>query len=134
MDNRIEKYKDSTGNVLALVIKSEYSNDGITFFTQDNDNMQVAYMGHHTGHSIIPHYHNNIPRIINYTCETLIIRKGVLEVNLYENQVLIHTFSIKKNDVLTLFGGGHGFVVIEDVEMIEIKQGPFLGPKDKTRF
>lgn len=71
---------------------------------------------------------------VDYTCETLIVRKGILEVVLYENQIEKYRFNMSAGDVLTLLSGGHGFNVIEDVEMIEIKQGPFMGPEDKTRF
>ena len=134
MDNTINTYKDSLGNVIALVIKEEHSEKGIDFLTKDEDYMQVAYMGHPVGHNILPHYHNRIPREVDYTCETLVMRKGIMQVDLYENQKIIHSFLLKKGDVLTLFGGGHGFKMIEDVEMIEIKQGPFMGPNDKTRF
>ena len=96
--------------------------------------MQVAYMGHPAGHVIIPHYHNKIERIIDYTCETLIMRKGIMEVTLYQEQKPVHVFQMKAGDILTLFSGGHGFKMIEDVEMVEVKQGPYVGPNDKTRF
>jgi hypothetical protein len=134
MNDAILSYKDSTGKIVALVIKAEHSNQGINFLTKDDDFMQVAYMGHPAGHDIVPHYHNKIPRTVDYTCETLIMRKGKMEVNLYEAQKLIHTFILSAGDVLTMFGGGHGFKMIDDVEMIEIKQGPYMGVNDKTRF
>ena len=134
MTREIQRYYDSNSSLMALVIPTEYSSRGIEFLTDDSAYQQVAYMGHPAGHEIIPHYHNRIERTVDYTCETLIIRKGVLEVVLYENQIERHKFNIHSGDVLTLFSGGHGFNVIEEVEMIEIKQGPFVGPEDKTRF
>ena len=91
-------------------------------------------MQHPRGHEISAHYHNKIPRSVDYTCETLIIRKGILLVDLYEDEKPIYSFKLKAGDILTLFFGGHGFKVLESVEMIEIKQGPFVGPEDKTRF
>ena len=134
MTNYIQTFNDSKGNKLALLVKLEHCGTGIDFLTKDEDYMQVAYMGHPAGHSIIPHYHNRIERIIDYTCETLVMRKGVLEVTLYENQEPCYIFQIKAGDILTLFSGGHGFKVVENVEMVEIKQGPYAGPNDKTRF
>lgn len=134
MDNSIEFYKDSSEQLMALLIKNTHSGQGIDFLTDDSSYQQVAYMGHPSGHKIIPHFHNKIERTVDYTCETLVIRKGILETILYENCVEIHRFNLHPGDVLTLFSGGHGFNVIEDVEMIEIKQGPFVGPADKTRF
>jgi len=134
MDDGIVRYNDSFGNMIGLLIKSDHSNKGINFLTKDEDYMQVAYFGHPAGHEIIPHYHNRIPREIDYTCETLIMRKGIMQVDFYENKEIIHTFRMYSGDVLTIFGGGHGFKMIDDVEMIEIKQGPYMGVNDKTRF
>ena len=130
----VSYYRDSKNNYMALLIPKNYSKDGIEFFTDDNAYMQTAYMGHPSGHIIEPHYHNIVSRTIDYTCETLVLRQGVLAVDLYENQKVIHSFIMKSGDILTLFSGGHGFRVIEDVEMVEIKQGPYIGPEDKTRF
>lgn len=129
-----EKYYDSKNQIMALVIRSSYRKEGITFLTDDEQYQQVAYMEHQGGHKIIPHYHNRMSRNVDYTCETLVIRKGKLRVNLYEDKILLHSFEINGGDVITLFSGGHGFDVLDSVEMIEIKQGPFMGPNDKTRF
>lgn len=130
----IKGFRDYNNKLMALLITADYSKTGIEFLTEDSSYMQVAYMGHPAGHKIIPHFHNKIERTVDYTCETLIVRKGILETILYENCVETHRFNMYPGDVLTLFSGGHGFNVIEDVEMIEIKQGPFMGPEDKTRF
>lgn len=134
MSETIITYKDSKEKVMALLIKAEHTGTGIEFLTKDEDYMQVAYMGHPAGHVIIPHYHNKIERTVDYTCETLIVRKGILAVDLYENQNPIHSFEMKAGDILTIYSGGHGFKCTEDVEMVEIKQGPYAGPNDKTRF
>lgn len=134
MEDTLSTYRDSRGRIIALVIKASYSGNGIDFFTKDEDFMQVAYMGHPAGYAIAPHFHNLIRREVDYTCEALIMRKGVMEVCLYEEQKIIHTFKLYIGDVLVLFGGGHGFKMIEAVEMIEIKQGPYVGINDKTRF
>ncbi|MCI9594757.1 MAG: hypothetical protein HFG51_11600 [Lachnospiraceae bacterium] len=132
--SEIKHYYDSQMKLLALFIPSDYSNSGIEFLTKDEDYQQVACMSHLAGHVIAPHYHNQISRIVDYTCETLILRKGILAVDLYEDKVPIHSFEMKAGDMITLFSGGHGFKVIEDIQMFEIKQGPFMGENDKTRF
>lgn len=134
MENSIQTFKDSKDIIMALLIRAEHTGSGIEFLTTDEEYMQVAYMGHPAGHVIIPHYHNRVERTIDYTCETLIVRKGILAVDLYEEQKLIHEFEMKAGDILTLYSGGHGFKAIEDLEMVEIKQGPYPGPNDKTRF
>lgn len=134
MNDTIKFFYDSNKKIMALLIRNSHSEKGINFLTEDSSYQQVAYMGHPAGYTIVPHYHNRIERCVDYTCETLIIRKGVLEVVLFENQQECHKFNMCTGDVITLYSGGHGFNVIEDVEMIEIKQGPFMGPNDKTRF
>jgi hypothetical protein len=30
--------------------------------------------------------------------------------------------------------GGHGFTMLEESEIVEVKQGPYSGDVDKTRF
>lgn len=134
MNNQIAFLNDSKNQIMALYISKDYSSNGINFLTDDSAYQQVAYMSHPKGHVIIPHYHNKIERIVDYTCETLVMRKGILEVVLYEDKKEIYRFNMMSGDVLTLYSGGHGFNVLEDVEMIEIKQGPFMGLTDKTRF
>lgn len=119
---------------MALVIPHDYKSSGINFLSNDADFMQVACMVHPAGHEILPHYHNHVERTIDYTCETLVIRDGTLHVDLYEELKPIHSFDLHSGDIITLYSGGHGFACVDDVDMVEIKQGPFVGPKDKTRF
>ena len=132
--SEIKRYYDSNNNLLAIVIPGEYESKGIEFITTNDDYQQIATMSHAKGHVILPHFHNKAPRQIDYTTETLIIKKGVLTTNLYENKKLIHSFQFRSGDVIALVSGGHGFIVDEDVSMIEIKQGPYVGEQDKTRF
>lgn len=130
----IKRYYDSKNQLMAVVIPAEYDADGINFITSNEEYQQIAVMSHPENHVIVPHYHNLVTREIDYTTETLVIRSGVLTANLYEDQKLIYTFKLKSGDIITLLRGGHGFVADEKVSMVEIKQGPFVGDKDKTRF
>lgn len=66
---------------------------------------------------------------------SLVIKKGKLKVNFYnDNKEYIESYVLKEGDVILLASGGHGFEVLDDVEMFEIKQGPYAGEADKTRF
>ena len=134
MSNEIERIYNSKSELMAIIIRSEYSTEGINFITDSNENMQLAYMGHKKNSSIQPHYHNKVERTINTTCETLIIRKGTLKVNFYENMQYCDSRVLNSGDVIALFRDGHGFESLTDIEMIEIKQGPYMGEVDKTRF
>ena len=121
--------------VFAIIIPANYKSDGIEFFTPDSFSQQMAFMSHKKGRVIGAHVHNHNPREVVYTQEVLIIRKGRLRVDLYSNdRVFIESRVLEAGDVILLASGGHGFEVLEDVDMIEIKQGPYAGEADKTRF
>lgn len=120
---------------LALIIRSEYHAEGIKFVTPDDYSQQIAYMHHQKGKKIDAHIHNEVHRNIKFTQEVLIIRKGILRVDLYDDgQKYIESRMLHKGDLILLVSGGHGFEVIEEIEMIEVKQGPYVGQNDKMRF
>ncbi len=127
--------KDDNGNILAVLIRSDYNNKGISFFTPDDYSQQLAYMHHEQGHEIAAHVHNEVKREVLQTKEVLIIRKGKLRCDFYtDNKEYLKSIIINSGDVLLLASGGHGFTCLEETEMIEVKQGPYTGDKDKTRF
>jgi mannose-6-phosphate isomerase-like protein (cupin superfamily) len=95
----------------------------------------LAFMRHPAGKWIQPHLHNPVSREVQYTQETLFIRKGVLRVDFYDTgRCYLESRILRAGDVILLIRGGHGFQVLEEVEMIEVKQGPYVGEGDKTRF
>ncbi len=51
-----------------------------------------------------------------------------------DQQQYLESRELKAGDVILLIKGGHGFEVLEELEMIEVKQGPYAGDQDKTRF
>lgn len=121
--------------VLALIISSDFSKPGIHFFTPNEFSQQLAYMNHPQGKVIQPHVHNPVPREVIYTQEVLLIKKGKLRVDFYsQQQQYLESRVLESGDIILLIEGGHGFEVLEELEMIEIKQGPFVGEMDKTRF
>jgi mannose-6-phosphate isomerase-like protein (cupin superfamily) len=121
--------------LLALIISSTYQETGIHFFTPSELSQQLAYMSHPVGKIIPPHVHNPVVREVQYTQEVLFIRKGKLRVDFYSSQQeYIDSRILSAGDVILLVTGGHGFEVLESLEMIEVKQGPYVGEQDKTRF
>ncbi len=120
---------------LAVIIRENYHEEGIHFLNEEDYSQQLAYMHHPTGKIIDAHIHNHEERSIVLTQEVLIIKKGVLRVDFYRNdQTYLKSTILQKGDIILLASGGHGFQVLEEVEMVEIKQGPYLGAKDKIRF
>jgi mannose-6-phosphate isomerase-like protein (cupin superfamily) len=123
------------GELLAIIVSNQYQESGIHFFTPDELSQQLAYMSHPIGRIIPPHVHNPVVREVQFTQEALFIRKGKLRVDFYSSQQLyIDSRILEAGDVILLITGGHGFEVLEALEMIEIKQGPYVGEQDKTRF
>ena len=129
------KQINNNGEMLGIIISSNFQKEGIHFFTPNDFSQQVAYMKHPTGKLIEPHVHNLVPRQVHYTQEVLIIRRGRLRVDFYDDrQQYLESHVLSAGDVILLAGGGHGFEVLEEVEMFEVKQGPYAGDGDKTRF
>ena len=121
--------------MLALIIRSGYSAEGIQFFTPDQFSQQLAYMHHPAGKKIDAHRHVPMARNVELTQEVLIVRKGRLRVDFYRDEhTYLESHILGAGDVILLAHGGHGFKVLEELEMIEVKQGPYCGPAEKTRF
>jgi hypothetical protein len=92
-------------------------------------------MRHPVGKIISPHVHNIVPREVQYTQEVIFLKKGKVRVDFYdETRNYLESQILEAGDVILLASGGHGFEVLEEVEMIEVKQGPYAGEKDKTLF
>lgn len=121
--------------VIAIIIRDRFDKEGIEFVTPNEFSQQLAYMHHKKTHKIIPHFHNSVSRTIHYTQEVLVIKEGKLKVDFYDMECkYLESSILNKGDIILLSSGGHGFEVLEEVKMIEIKQGPYIGEKDKTRF
>jgi len=130
----IEKITDQNAE-LAIIVRSSFSQPGINFFTPNDYSQQLAYMSHPTGKEIQPHVHKKVQREVHYTQETLFIRKGKLQVDFYsDDQQYLESRVLEAGDVILLIKGGHGFKVLEDLEMFEVKQGPYAGDEDKIKF
>ena len=123
------------GVVLSIIIRASYESEGISFLTPDDFPQQVGYMKRERDYVIPPHVHNAVERKIYDTQEVLLIRSGKVRVDYYDNnKIYLESRVLSAGDVILLAYGGHGFVMLEDSEIIEVKQGPYVGDNDKTRF
>jgi len=123
------------GRTLAILLRTNYHDQGIKFFTPDDFSQQLAYMNRPAGYVIEPHVHNSVPRAVQFTKEVLFIKSGKVRVDFYDDdQAYLESRILNQGDVLLLAFGGHGFEMLEPSEIIEVKQGPYAGEGDKTRF
>lgn len=123
------------GRLLALILRAGFRAEGIRFFTPDEFSQQLGYMNRSKGHVIPPHVHNAVAREVQFTKEVLFIKSGRVRVDFYDDaQVYLESRILSAGDVILLAFGGHGFEMLEQSEMIEVKQGPYAGDADKTRF
>ncbi len=126
---------ESGSSLIALIIRAGYHGEGIEFFTPGEASQQLAYMNRPVGHHVKPHVHNRVQREVTYTQEVLFVRKGKIKVNLYdEHYKFIDSRILETGDLILLVSGGHGLEMLEQSELIEIKQGPYAGDHDKTHF
>lgn len=120
---------------LAIIIRNDFKKEGIEFFTNDNDSQQLGYMNRPKDYEILPHRHNIVQREVHLTQEVLFIKSGKVRVDFYDNeQTYLESRILLQGDVILLADGGHGFFMLEPSEIIEVKQGPYCGERDKVRF
>ena len=130
----IEEIK-SGSVVIAIIVRAGYHNEGIEFFTPPEFSQQLAYMNRPKGYRIAAHVHNEVERIVHRTLEVLFIKSGKVRLDLYDElREYIGSRVLETGDIVLLAAGGHGLVMLEDTEIVEVKQGPHAGEADKTRF
>ena len=129
------EYVFHEGDLYCTILRASYQSGTISFFTPDEYSQQLGYLPHKAGNIIKPHIHKVNRREVLYTNEVLFLRSGKVKVNLYDpEKCFLGTEILLAGDTILLCGGGHGFEILEDTVMIEVKQGPYMGLDDKERF
>src|SRR5947208_10916762 len=107
----------ANGIDMSIIVRGEFREAGIHFFTENSLSQQLAFMSHPAGKLIAPHIHNPVPREVQFTQEVLFIRKGRLRVDVYDaDRHYLESRVLGPGDVILLIQGGHGFEVLEYVE------------------
>lgn len=132
----LEEYRDpASGDLLAMVVRADFSGGKYNFFTPDDFPLQMGTSFYPAGERIQPHVHIPQPRHIEVVNEYIYVKTGRVELTLYsKDRAPITTIGLAAGDSLLLTGGGHGFRVLEPCQLIEVKQGPYLGMEDKVKF
>jgi hypothetical protein len=120
---------------LAYIIKASFLPERTTFLTPPEYKQQVGYVVYPAGGQIQRHVHRPLERHLVGTSEVLLVRQGCCEVDLYnDDRQLVATRELREGDIMLMVGGGHGFRMIDDTVLIEVKQGPYTGIDEKERF
>ena len=135
MSQQVNHVLSKDGELLAYVIRSSFSSNVTSFITPPEQSFQVGFVVYPEGGEIRNHSHRAIERHISNTSEVLVIRKGRCEIDIFDNdRKLVSSLELKTGDVMVMVSGGHGFRMLEDTVLLEIKQGPYLGIEEKERF
>jgi hypothetical protein len=111
--------------------------DGLNFFSQDEDFIQVGVWGYGAGKELKAHIHNEVKREVLWTQEVLFVRTGKLRANIFDtNENKVAAIEVNAGDVIILLRGGHGYDILEEgTQVLEIKNGPYVGPDmDRRRI
>lgn len=122
------------GKKYALVISGSDLPEGLKFYTEDKEFIQVASWKYNKGHKTKPHSHKICKRSSDITQEFIFVKKGCIEVTIYNDEdKVIAQQVLKQGDCILTFLGGHKYRILEDeTEIFEIKNGPYPGlDKDK---
>ncbi len=124
------------GKLMAIILRANYTSNKTTFFSPPDFSQQLGCIVYKKDGVIKAHFHKETHRNITVTQEVLFIRKGKLVVNFYTtSKEYITSRELSTGDIIFLCSGGHGFKMLEDTEMIEVKQGPYSGKDtDKEVF
>jgi len=129
------EYIKNQNETFAIIIRSDFKQKGIQFFTPNSFSQQLGYMNRKRGYVIDPHYHKMQNRVVEYTNEVLYLKSGKVRVDIYDlDNKSIDSKILLKGEFILLAKGGHGFEFLEESEIIEIKQGPYKNDSDKIVF
>ena len=125
----------SGGVTLAYIVRADYAPATTVFVTPEQTQLQAGFVSISQGAAIPRHNHKRVERAVQGTAEALLVRRGTCTVDFYDDRrELTASRDLAVGDLVLLVSGGHGFRAIEDTLLLEIKQGPYLGPDDKERF
>jgi len=121
------------GKIIAIVIRKTFQKDGVNFLSKKDFPLQLGVNSYKKGESIRPHFHLNKELTINKIQEVVHFESGKAVVTLYgADGNKFRSLELFAGDTIFLVEGGHGFTMLEDTKIMEVKQGPYFG-KDKDK-
>jgi hypothetical protein len=119
----------------AQIIWADTSVTQTTFFSPPESSFQFGLLSHEAGFVEAPHLHQPIKREIDDLQQMFVVQRGVVAVQLYaDDKTLLKEVVLNAGDAIVLIHGIHAIRVIEDMQCISVKQGPFLGTERDKQF
>ena len=122
------------GKTLALILRARFDKEGVNFVTAEDNPIQLGILKHRQGVKIKPHIHRASTKVVNSVQEVLHIEYGKVEVDFYDDGEKIRTTILNMGDTILLISGGHGFDMLENSKIIEVKQGPYGGMEQDKKL
>jgi hypothetical protein len=123
------------GTTIACIIRGEVKPESTTFVTPSDFEQQVGFIVYPAGGEVRRHFHRPVERHISRTSEVVLVRKGRCVIDIYDNdQNLVASRDLKAGDIAIMVAGGHGYRMLEDTVLLEVKQGPYSGVEERELF
>jgi len=133
----MKEIKDTGGSLLAIIDSVDNFEEGLMFYGDRMDDIQVGKFRYNKDHILRSHQHKFRPKLARKTQEIMIVFKGSCLVRTFpEHQIpgnnkLDHDVSpidesvLKVGEFYISYYGGCGFRILEDdTRMMEVKNGP----------
>ncbi len=119
----------------AEVIWADTKAEHTTFFSSPESSFQFGLLAHQAGFVEPAHYHKPVTRTIQDLQQMFVVQRGVVAVQLFSDEGnLLREIVMHPGDAIVLIHGAHAIRVIEDMQCISVKQGPFLGTEHDKIF
>ena len=119
------------GTRYAEIIWSDTSVETTTFFSPAESSFQFGLLAHAANFTEQAYFHKPVKRVVEDLQQMFIVQRGKVEVQLYtDNRKLLKSIILSAGDAIVLIHGIHSIKVIEDMQCISVKQGPFLGTEN----
>ncbi len=133
----MKEFFDGDLVVARHVPSEEVWKNGLSFFSKDQDFIQVGSWGYESGKNLLAHIHNEVKREVSWTQEVIYVKKGSITAHIFDtSEKKIADVIVKEDDVIILLRGGHGYTINENgTQVLEVKNGPYVGADlDRRRF
>ncbi len=124
----LEEIKSNDGLTIAIVVRKGFKKKGINFVSNTDYPLQLGINSYQAGHVIENHLHQTREVLINNVQEVLFFKRGAAIVSLFDrSKKFVKSMELSAGDLIFFVDGGHGFQMLKDTVLIEVKQGPYFG-------